>query len=446
MQDPLGARPKKLAMNEASLRILVLAEFANPNWISVPLVGYQHAKALADLHQVTLVTRAHNLQDIAEHPNHFRAVNGLDLGFWDVLLGLCFKYLFRDDFSSQAFTAFRIPFYFLFERRVWREYRQALKKGDFDVVLRLTPVSPVVPSPMATWLKKHTRIPFVLGPINGGLPWPKGYKQAQRQKEWVSGLRDLYRYAPYSASTYKHAAAVVVGSSQTWNEHVDIADRLFFVPENGIDERLALPREASAEHRLLQLIFVGRLVPFKACDIALKAAAPLLKAGLAHFTVVGFGEDRERLQALCAVLQIDTAVTFTGELPHAEAMNRLRSADVLVFPSIREFGGGVVFEALACGAVPLVSDYGGPGDVVEPAFGFRIPQSDEQTSIAAFGQVLSSLEKDRALLQRLSQNGQQFARDSLSWKGKALAMSAILRWCLGRGPRPAFAPPTRQAI
>lgn len=432
-------------MKERPLRILLLAEFANPNWISVPLVGYKHAKALADIHQVTLVTRVHNLNDIAEHPNNFSAINGLDLGFWDDLLSLCLKYLFRDDFGSQALTAFRIPFYFLFERRVWREYGKALKNGEFDVVLRVTPVSPVIPSPLASWLKKRTRTPFVLGPINGGLPWPKGYKQAKRQKEWVSGLRDLYRYAPYSASTYRNAAAVVVGSSQTWGEHVDIADRLFFVPENGIDEKLALPREVPAEHLPLQLIFVGRLVPFKACDIALKASAQLLKAGLAHFTVVGFGEDRERLEALCNTLQIDKAVTFTGELPHAEAMKQLRGADVLVFPSIREFGGGVVFEALACGAVPLVSDYGGPGDVVEPAFGFRIPQSDEQTSIEAFGAVLATLERDRAQLRRLSENGQQFARDSLSWRGKALATTAILLWCLGRGPRPAFAPPNRGA-
>jgi glycosyltransferase involved in cell wall biosynthesis len=41
-------------------------------------------------------------------------------------------------------------------------------------------------------------------------------------------------------------------------------------------------------------------------------------------------------------------------------MQRLGAADLLVFPSVHEFGGGVVFEALAMGALPVVADFGGP--------------------------------------------------------------------------------------
>ena len=67
---------------------------------------------------------------------------------------------------------------------------------------------------------------------------------------------------------------------------------------------------------------------------------------------------------------------------------RMRSADVLVFPSVRDFGGGVVFEALACGAVPVVADFGGPGDIVHPEVGYKVPLTNEDDLVAQMEKAL----------------------------------------------------------
>jgi glycosyltransferase involved in cell wall biosynthesis len=85
---------------------------------------------------------------------------------------------------------------------------------------------------------------------------------------------------------------------------------------------------------------VGSLIPCKACDLGLRAAAPLLRSDLAHFTVVGDGPERSRLEQLARSLEIEKAVSFCGFLSRAETIQRMRSADVLVFPSVRDFGGG----------------------------------------------------------------------------------------------------------
>ena len=78
----------------------------------------------------------------------------------------------------------------------------------------------------------------MIGPINGGLPFVKGFSQADSQKEWISSLRGLYRFLPFARSTYRHAAAIIAASSQTYSEFAAYRDKLFFVPENGIARSL----------------------------------------------------------------------------------------------------------------------------------------------------------------------------------------------------------------
>lgn len=421
------------------LRILLLAQQNNPDWVSVPLVGYQHSEALGQMHEVTLVTHFANEAAILRKQQPWKELHAIDLGFWETVYNWCFTHVFKGDHGSQILTAFRIPFYLAFEWKAMGRYKKALRNREFDLVLRLTPVAPVIPSLFARRCKA-LGVPFVIGPINGGLPWPTQYSQAQRQKEWVSNLRFIYRYLPFARSTYRDATAVIAGSSETFHEYRPLGEKLFFLPENGIREESVVPKSPRDPKARLQLLFAGRLIPSKACDMGIKAAADLLRQGRADFTIVGDGPERKALEELCASLGI--SVTFTGMLSHAEAMVYFRQADVLVFPSVREFGGGVIFEALALGCVPLVSNYGGPGDIViNGQSGFSIDLKDEAYTTHELQKALERLSADPALLERMSKEGQRYAKDELSWRGKALKMTEIFQWCLKQAPRPHYLPP-----
>jgi glycosyltransferase involved in cell wall biosynthesis len=285
-------------------------------------------------------------------------------------------------------------------------------------------------------------MPFVVGPINGGLPFVQGFSQAENQKEWVSGLRHLYRYLPFARSTYRHAAAIIAASSRTYAEFARYRDKLFFVPENGISPSLCSDGPCSTESDAkLELIFVGGLIPCKACDLGLRAAAPLLRNDLARFTVVGDGPERHRLEQLVKSLGIGKAVSFCGWVGHSEVLSRLRSADVMVFPSVRDFGAGVIFEALACGAVPVVADFGGPGDIVHPEVGYKVPLTNESEFVAQMETILTELAHDQKHLERLRQQGMAYAREHLTWDAKAQDTTKVLEWVLRRGPKPELAPP-----
>jgi glycosyltransferase involved in cell wall biosynthesis len=341
--------------------------------------------------------------------------------------------IFKYKFDTNVLTAFSYPFALAFEWHAWRQLRRSIFAGEFDVVLRLLPMTAVLPSPFAFFLRKGP-IPFVLGPLQGGLRSAPGFSQPDKKSYH---LRKLYRFLPFARSTYRHAAAIIAAVSHIRTQFAAYSDKLFFIPENGIDRSLCVADSRRPESGAkLQLIFVGGFSRRKACYIGLRAAAPLLRNGAAHFTLIGDGPERCNLEQLAKSLEIEEAVTFCGWLGHADVFKRLRSADVVVLPAIREGGGGVVFEALASGVVPVILDWGGPGDIVHPEVGYKVPPSNEEEVVLQIERILSDLAGNRNLVYRLRQQGLSYARECLTWDAKAQATTQVLNWVVGRGPRP----------
>ena len=154
-------------------------------------------------------------------------------------------------------------------------------------------------------------------------------------------------------------------------------------------------------------IFVGGLIPCKACDLGCarpRAFCEVIWRALLCLAMVQSGPvSRSPPRAL----GIEKAVSFCGWVSHAEVRNRLRSADVMVVP-VRDFGAGVVFEALATGAVPVVADFGGPGDIVHSGVGFKVPLTNEDEFVARMERILTELAHDRSRLEQLRQTGMAY--------------------------------------
>jgi glycosyltransferase involved in cell wall biosynthesis len=429
----------------SALRILILAPESNPESVTNPAVGYYHSEALARRHQVTLVIHASNEEAVRRGGAPFHAIEPVRLPWLDPLHAWALRRIFKNDYGRQSLTAAMYPRQVFFELRAWRQLRSRILSGEFDVVLRILPYVTVLPSPFA-WFLRNGPIPFVIGPVGGGLPWAKGFRQLEKQRNapgyWVWNLRAMYRYLPFARSTYANAAAIMAGSSHTFSELAAYKEKMFQVPtEVGLNPALFDGRTRShSSNGKLNLVFVGRLIPLKACDVALRGAAQLLRAGKAHFTVVGDGQERGSLQDLAKSLGVEDAVTFTGWLQHEETLGKLQNADVLVFPSLREIGGGVVFEALMLGAVPVVADFGGPGDIVKPDVGYKLPMSNEDEMISKLESILKNLAEDRNKLNDLRQRGMAYAREHLTWDGKARVTTDVLLWATERGPKPKLKP------
>ena len=423
-------------------RVLVIAEAANPEWVSVPLIGWQVARALAEVAEVHLVTQVRNRDAI------LRAglTEGRDVTFidseavagplWTVGRALTGG-KGKGWTALQAAGALAYPW---FERLVWRRFGDDLRAGRFDIVHRVTPLSPTANGALAARCAK-AGVPFVLGPLNGGVPWPAAFAAERRaEREWLSWVRGAYKSLPGRGATLRHAAAILAGSRHTASEVPEgLAHKVIWLPENGIDPA-RFPTPAPRPDGPPRACFIGRLVPYKGCDMALAAAAPALRDGrLAGFDVIGDGPMMAALRAQAATLGVSDRVIFHGWLDHSAVAGVAGRSAILVFPSIREFGGGAVIEAMALGLVPLVVDYAGPGELVTPGLGHTVPLTDRAGIVAALGARLDAMLADPGALADTAARARAHATAHFTWAAKARQIGQVHDWVLGqRAEAPIF--------
>ena len=100
----------------------------------------------------------------------------------------------------------------------------------------------------------------------------------------------------------------------------------------------------------------------------------------------------------------------------------------MVFPSVREFGGGVVLEAMASGVVPVVVDYGGPGELVTPACGFAVPIGPRRAIVQQIASIVADMAADKHDLQSMSVAAGTRIEQLYSWQAKARQIGQVYQW------------------
>lgn len=164
-------------------------------------------------------------------------------------------------------------------------------------------------------------------------------------------------------------ADVLVANSRVLANHVDgdvevipnsYRDGFFSI----LDDEVRAPRG---------IVYLGRLSQDKGVDLLLRAAADL-EGEIDGFTltIVGDGDERERLETLAAESGLGNVVEFVGSQGPEEANRILNRNSIVVIPSrMPEPFGTVALEAAAAGCVVVYANHGGLPDAAgEHALGF----------------------------------------------------------------------------
>ena len=432
-------------MAQKKLKVLLIAEQCNPDWASIPLLCFNIYKELSKFVDTTLVTHERNKVGLDKH-------------------GYCqdIVYINESDFSAKYYRftsgltrkirleALKRPlelglFYLMYEEfnyQVYKKFKTSIINGDYDIV-HVIPTGNSTRHPVKI-VEACKNTPFVLGPVNGGVPFPDWFEEVAIKKYLnLSFLVDLSRFIiPGYIKTYTNADKILFGSKFTLNRLKEIFkltdNQLILLSENGVDKDFfekANKHQKTSEK--INLIFVGRLVSFKCPEIAIEAVnrlKPEVKSKI-QFIVVGDGLERSKLEQQVQNLSLENIGKFVGWVSNQETIQYYSDADIFCFPSVRESGGAVVLEAMACGLPCIIANNGGIAEYVTEETGFKIEPLSREYLTQEVTNKIELLVNNEDLRKSMSAKAIERAKE-FEWEGKARNILKIYEEVMGeRGNR-----------
>ena len=396
-------------------RVLLIAPTIDRFDVGEAWVAYQSASRLARRHELTVLTYTkRGRAPVSGQLAGARVIEWAE----PALLG-----------RAERLNSMLKPGYVPFFARARRWVKQALADGErFDVAHQPLPVAMRYPTPVL-----GLGIPYVIGPVGGSLAAPAGFT-AEDTAPWFVRLRALdhlrLRHEPWLRRTYEEAACVVGIGSYVEEFLAPLRLRRFVaMTETGID---SLPDAVERRpHATLRLLFVGRVIRTKGVRDAVRALSHLDDLDV-HLDVVGDGFDRPACEQLSASLGQSARITFHGATAHEKVLPFYDNADVFLFPSYREPGGNVVFEAMAAGLPLVVNDRGGPANVVDDRCGLRVPALDPDQYAHDLAQAVRTLAGDPGRRRRMGDGARDRVREVGLWDAKLEQIDEVYR--LARGP------------
>jgi glycosyltransferase involved in cell wall biosynthesis len=154
-------------------------------------------------------------------------------------------------------------------------------------------------------------------------------------------------------------------------------------------------------------VCAGRLIPQKGIDLVIRALAVYgRRFGPCALWVIGEGPERDSLVELSRRLAVEEMVTFLGKVDHKVLKGAFQACQAFVFPTLQDFTGRVLVEALSAGAPVVVSPMtGAVGTIVHDGVNGIVVDPREAAALAEAMHRAADPDTSRALragVQRMS--------------------------------------------
>jgi glycosyltransferase involved in cell wall biosynthesis len=234
-------------------------------------------------------------------------------------------------------------------------------------------------------------------------------------------LRKVYD-ASLANWVFEQADAILFNTHaelESMAHHIDDVDKARVIP-NGLHTDLyeELPDgDAFREARGIDgpmVLYLGRLAVNKRMDQVIGAMPALMEVVPDLHLVIAGPDDGVggEWRALAEGLDLGDRVRFEGFLSEEDKLAAFTAADVFVLPSDWEAYGLVLMEAQACGTPCVVSDRGGPKEVIAPGeTGLVVPFGDEERWRTALLDLLT----DDPLRRRMGRAARERAMTVFQW-------------------------------
>ncbi|HLE16861.1 MAG TPA: glycosyltransferase family 4 protein [Syntrophales bacterium] len=316
-------------------------------------------------------------------------------------------------------------------RHGWtRESRKKIialsKTSRFDVICAQQPIFP----PISQEIRSSTPIiTFIQG--HGGWMLLSEFNRfiylKRQSKAFVKSVATfLYYYLWWELPNFWLSDLIVTPAAEVTSS----LPKWFFLKSykvktiyNGVNTNHFKP-DQTAKQRIIQkypqlagqkiVLFMSHVTPQKGLHLLLKVLPALLARGNnVSLFVVGGGDFLAEAKEMAVHLRISERVIFSGMVDIEALPDHINAADVFVLPTLRREGLPLsILEAMACKIPVIASDIGGNASAVKNGNGILIPPGD----IIKLEESIHLLLNDKALANRLAENGYQSAIDTFSEK------------------------------
>ncbi len=289
--------------------------------------------------------------------------------------------------------------------------------GEAPGLRVLGPVGVSRPAPL--WAARH------LGPADVGLEWAR---------------RALTRYPrpPVSADAAITAADHVLAVDASTARRAKALGRpvTMFMADGAHPAR---PDAVVGVQHRRHLVWVGRMMPRKGCELAVEAfarALPRLPSD-ERLILIGDGPERGNVERAVKRNGLEHRIEMTGAIPHDDVVGAIGHARALVFSSLRDAFGGVALEAAERATPTVWASHRGVDGLrtwLPHEAGWSRPVSSGRQFVEALadGMVAAATDPDPDWSSR-SEAAYGFARDH-SWSRRGDQMVDLYRRLLEERP------------
>ncbi len=163
----------------------------------------------------------------------------------------------------------------------------------------------------------------------------------------------------------------------------------------------------------------GRLEPRKGMVLAVEAfAAMTVTHPGSCLRIVGDGPERPRLEAMIKARGLEAKVVMTGPVSHEAMRHEFKTADVFLFPSLRDTSGAVVLEAMAMKLPIICFDHQGAALMVSENCGLRVPAHSSEECVRGLQDAMERMADDPMMRKRCGEAGRRTVIECYDWQRK----------------------------
>ena len=395
--------------------LLVSAYACEPLKGSEPAVGWNWVLQLAKFNKVHVITRANNETIINQHlPVELK--DNIKFHYYDTPNSI--KRLKKKDKGLYFY-------YFCWQIGIVKLAKHIIQKEHVDYTIHLTFGSMWMPTFLPI-LKTR----FIWGPMGGGecvpmsclsiLPWRQKIVQAFRYLLNATTILNLFILLPVCQSK-----AILARTPNTKNILPAFCRKKTHVLlETAMEDNIFQYEKKVYDSTEIELIISARLISIKNIPMVIRSLKQIKTDKKWRLTILGSGPDKKIVLNEIAKQKLDN-VEIIPFMAREEALKKILSSDVFVFPSLKEGGTWALMEAMAMGLPVVCFDWAGMSVETNDDTAIRLKVGKPEQMEIEMGNAISNLINSAHLREKLGRAARLRIKKVFNWDAKGAFMEQL---------------------